>query len=201
MSDSEIEGRGGVNRIEAFSDGVIAIIVTIMVLEMKAPEEHGLQHLWALWPVFTAYVLSYAYVAIYWVNHHRLFAHAVRVTNDLLWSNIALLFTLSLVPFATAYLGEQHFSHDATLVYMGIMLLPSIAYVWLESVIRRTGRQDQVARDYYQHSLRKGAVASALYASGIALTFVTPWLGLACAALVALLWFLPKGPIDALFGG
>ncbi|MBB4097085.1 TMEM175 family protein [Sphingomonas kyeonggiensis] len=200
MSETE-EGRGGVNRVEAFSDGVIAIIITIMVLEMKAPEEHGLEHLWAMWPIFIAYVLSYAYVAIYWVNHHRLFAHAARISNALLWANIALLFTLSLVPFATAYLGEQHFSHDATLVYMCVMMLPSFAYVWLQSVIRRTGRQDAAAQDYHQHSLRKGMVASAIYASGIALTFVSPWAGLACAALVAILWFLPKGPIDALFGG
>ncbi len=123
---------------------------------MKAPEEHGLAHLWALWPVFTAYVLSYAYVAIYWVNHHRLFAHASRITNDLLWANIALLFTLSLVPFATAYLGEQHFSHDATLVYMCVMMLPSFAYVWLQSVIRRTGRQDEAAQAYHHRTLRKG---------------------------------------------
>jgi uncharacterized membrane protein len=194
------EGRGGVNRVEAFSDGVIAIIITIMVLEMKAPEEHGLAHLWALWPVFTAYVLSYAYVAIYWVNHHRLFAHASRITNDLLWANIALLFTLSLVPFATAYLGEQHFSHDATLVYMCVMMLPSFAYVWLQSVIRRTGRQDEAAQAYHHRTLRKGAVASAIYLSGIALTFASPWAGLACAAVVAVLWFLPKSPVDALFG-
>jgi len=200
MSETD-EGRGGVTRVEAFSDGVIAIIITIMVLEMKAPEEHGLQHIWALWPVFTAYVLSYAYVAIYWVNHHRLIGLATRVTNALVWSNILLLFTLSLVPFATAYLGEQHFSHDATLVYMGVMMLPSFAYVWLQTVVRRTGRQGEAAEEYHQRMLRKGLVCSAIYASGIALTFASPWAGLACAALVAVLWFLPKSPIDALFGG
>jgi uncharacterized membrane protein len=199
MSETD-EGRGGVKRVVASSDCVIANIITIMELVLKAPEEHGLEHLWALWPVFTAYVLSYAYVAIYWVNHHRMFAHATRITNALLWANIALLFTLSLVPFATAYLGEQHFSHDATLVYMCVMMLPSFAYVWLQSVIRRTGRQDEAAQAYHHRTLRKGAVASAIYASGIGLTFVAPWMGLACAGLVAVLWFLPKSPIDALFG-
>ncbi|MEP9357453.1 TMEM175 family protein [Sphingomonas sp. KR3-1] len=199
MNDTT-EGHGGVTRVEAFSDGVIAIIITIMVLEMKAPAEHGLQHLWALWPVFTAYVLSYAYVAIYWVNHHRMFSHATRITNALLWANIALLFTLSLVPFATAYLGEQHFSHDAALVYMCVMMLPSFAYVWLQTVIRRTGRQDDAAQSYHQRTLRKGAFAAAIYVAGIALTFASPWAGLACAALVAVLWFLPKSPLDALFG-
>lgn len=197
--DETSEGHGGVNRIEAFSDGVIAIVITIMVLEMKAPEEHGLAHLWALWPVFLAYVLSYAYVAIYWVNHHRMFAHATRVTNALVWSNIALLFALSLVPFATAYLGEQRFSREATILYMGVMMLPSFAYLWLQTVIRRTGRQDEVAQGYHASMLRKGAVASAIYACGIALSLVSPWMGLACAALVALLWFLPASPLDALF--
>jgi uncharacterized membrane protein len=196
----ETEGHGGVTRVEAFSDGVIAIIITIMVLEMKAPEEHGLQHLWALWPIFTAYVLSYAYVAVYWVNHHRLIAHATRVSNALVWSNMALLFALSLVPFATAYLGEQLFSHEATLLYMCVMLLPSFAYVWLQAVVRRTGRQDAAAQRYHQRTARKGLVASAIYLSGIALTFASPWAGLACAAIVAVLWFLPKSPLDALFG-
>jgi uncharacterized membrane protein len=195
------EGREGAKRVEAFSDGVIAIIVTIMVLEMHAPEEPGLEHLWALWPVFTAYALSYAYVAIYWVNHHRLFHHATHVTNGLLWSNIALLFTLSLVPFATAYLGEHHFSRDATLVYMAVMLLPSLTYRWLQTVIRGTGSQEDAARDYHQRSMRKGLAATIVYAAGFPLTFVSPWLGLGCAALVALFWFLPKSPLDELFSG
>ena len=196
----ETEGRAGVTRVEAYSDAVIAIIVTIMVLEMHAPEEHGWDALFHLWPVFTAYVLSFAYVSIYWVNHHRLFHHAVRVTNGLLWSNIALMFSLSLVPFATAYLGEQVFSRDATLVYMGIMMLPSVTYMWLERTIRRTGSQTPEAIAYHERALRKGAAASALYAGGIALTFVSPWLGLACAALVAIFWFLPQSALDRLFG-
>ena len=100
--------------MEASSDGVIAIIVTIMVLELHPPVAEGMDRLWTLWPVFLAYVLSYAYVAIYWVNHHRLFGHARHVTNALLWSNILLLFALSLVPFSTSYLGEHHFSRAAT---------------------------------------------------------------------------------------
>jgi uncharacterized membrane protein len=196
----EIEDQGGVARVEAFSDGVIAIVITIMVLEMKAPEEHGLEQLWHLWPVFLAYVLSYAYVAIYWVNHHRMFVHATRVTNALVWSNIALLFALSLVPFATAYLGEQRFSQVATTLYMSVMMLPAFAYVWLQSVIRRTGRQDVASQDYHRRTLHKGLVATLVYAAGIALSFVSPGAGLACAAIVALLWFLPKSPLDALFG-
>ncbi|MBC9031092.1 DUF1211 domain-containing protein [Sphingomonas sp. JC676] len=196
----ETEGRGGVTRVEAFSDGVIAIIITIMVLEMHAPKEPGLAHLWALWPVFTAYALSFAYVAIYWVNHHRMFHFASRVTNGLVWSNILLLFALSLVPFATAYLGEHAFSAEATLLYMCVMMLPACAYLWLQSEVRTTGRQDSVAQDYHRRMFRKGVATSAIYAVGIPLTFLSPWLGLACAALVAILWFLPKSPLDALFG-
>ena len=193
------EGREGAKRVEAFSDGVIAIIVTIMVLEMHAPHEPGLEHLWALWPVFTAYALSYAYVAIYWVNHHRMFHLATHVTNGLLWANIALLFALSLVPFATAYLGEHAFSREATLVYMCTMLLPSFAYVWLQTVIRRTDAQTEEAQDYHKRTMRKGLAATSVYALGIALTFVSPWLGLACAALVAIFWCLPTSPLDRLF--
>jgi uncharacterized membrane protein len=199
VMEDEVEGRAGVGRVEAFSDGVIAIIITIMVLEMKAPEAHGLAQLWPLWPVFTAYVLSYAYVAIYWVNHHRLFGHAVRVTNALLWANIALLFALSLVPFATAYLGEQRFSGEATTLYMAVMLLPSLAYFWLQLVIRRTGKQTEAARDYHRRTLRKGAAAGLVYAGGLGLSLVSPLLGLACAGLVAVFWFLPRSPLDAMF--
>jgi uncharacterized membrane protein len=198
---SETEGRAGVNRIEAFSDGVIAIIVTIMVLELHPPVADGMNHLWTLWPVFLAYVLSYAFVAIYWVNHHRLFSHAMRVTNALMWSNIALLFTLSLIPFTTAYLGEHHFSREATWLYLVSTLLPAIAYTLVQSVIRRTGQQGEAATVYHRQTTRKGLAATALYLSGLPLTFVSPWLGITCAAIVAVLWFFPNSPFDALFDG
>ena len=199
MAAGEEEGRAGVGRVEAFSDGVIAIIVTIMVLELHPPVAERFDALWSLWPVFLAYVLSYAYVAIYWVNHHRLFAHATRVGNALVWSNMLLLFALSLVPFSTAYLGEHHFSRDATWLYLGTMLFPALAYTWLQATIRRTGRQDQRARDYYIRSTRKGLFAVGLYVLGVALTAVSPWLGIACAALVAAFWILPASRIDVWF--
>lgn len=198
MTD-EVEGRPGVGRVEAFSDGVIAIIVTIMVLELRPPVAEGLDKLWTLWPVFVAYGLSYAYVAIYWVNHHRLFGHASRVTNGLLWSNMLLLFTLSLVPFSTSYLGEHHFSREATWLYLTTMLLPSLAYAWLQNVINRTGQQGRGAEEYYAAATRKGVVATLIYAVGIPLTLVSPWLGIACAVIVAILWFLPHSRIDRLF--
>ena len=193
------EGRHGVGRIEAFSDGVVAIIVTIMVLELHPPVSAGMDKLWTLWPIFLAYVLSYAYVAIYWVNHHRLFSHATRITNGLIWANMLLLFALSLVPFSTSYLGEHHFSRDATIVYLVSLLPPAAAYVWLQWTIRWTGRQGEAARLYHRRTMRKGALATCLYLLGIPLSFVSPWLGIACAATVALLWLLPKSPIDRLF--
>lgn len=193
------EGRPGVGRVEAFSDGVIAIIVTIMVLELHPPVAEGLARLWALWPVFLAYMLSYAYVAIYWANHHRLFSHATRVTNGLVWSNMLLLFALSLVPFSTSYLGEHHLSREATWLYLATMLLPAVAYTWLQAVIRRTGDGSGRAQAYHAATTRKGMVATGLYALGIPLTFLSPWLGIACAGTVAILWFLPQSRIDRLF--
>jgi len=199
--DDHLERQEGVNRVEAFSDGVLAIIITIMVLELKVPEEDALDALWRLWPIFLAYALSYAYVAIYWVNHHRLIGHARIVTSGLLWSNMALLFTLSLVPFSTAYLGEHHFSRQATLVYLVTMLLPSLAYAWLQHVIRLTGARGRSSREYYLATGRKGAAATVVYAAGMPLSFVSPWLGIACAALVAVFWMLPWGPLDRLFLG
>ena len=195
----DTEGRPGVGRVEAFSDGVIAIIVTIMVLELHPPVSRNMDKLWSLWPVFFAYALSYLYVALYWSNHHRLFSHARLVTNQLIWSNMALLFSLSLVPFATAYLGEQHFGRDATLVYLVAMLVPSLSYAWLQRVIRTTGVRGARATRYHETMLRKGLFAIVLYIVGIPLTFVSPWLGIACAMLVAIFWFLPNSPLDAVF--
>ena len=186
-------------RVEAFSDGVVAIIVTIMVLELHPPVADGLDRLWGLWPVFLAYLLSFAYVAIYWINHHRLFAQATRATNALIWSNMVLLFTLSLVPFSTAYLGEHHFSREATWLYLVTMILPAFAYSGLHAIITRTGRQDAPARRYYSLYARKGLAAVAVYALGMILTAASPWAGITCAALVALFWCLPTGRVDRLF--
>ena len=198
MSDAG-EGRPGVGRVEAFSDGVVAIIVTIMVLELHPPVAERFGALWTLWPTFLAYVLSYAYVAIYWVNHHRLFGHATRVTNALIWSNMLLLFALSLMPFSTSYLGEHHFSRAATWLYLGTALFPACAYTWLQSAIARTGRQDASARAYYKMYTRKGLVAVGIYLLGVVLTAGSPWLGIACAALVAAFWILPASRVDRWF--
>ncbi|WP_052215889.1 TMEM175 family protein [Sphingomonas sp. ERG5] len=199
-ADSDEEGPPGVGRVEAFSDGVVAIIVTIMVLELHPPISEGMDKLWTLWPVFLAYILSYAYVAIYWVHHHRLFTHARHVCNGLIWSNMLLLFALSLVPFSTSYLGEHHFNREATLIYLVTMILPAFAYIWLQSTIRVTGNQSAAAKTYHRQTGRKGLFATLVYLLGIVLTlFVSPWLGIGCAAIVAIFWVLPRSPLDRLF--
>ena len=198
--EQDREGQPGVGRVEAFSDCVLAIIITIMVLELKAPEQPGLEHLWRMWPIFSAYALSFAYVGIYWVNHHRLFSHAKLVSNALVWFNLFLLFALSLIPFTTAYLGTQHFSRDATLVYLASMLFPSLSYTPLQHVIRTTGSKSKIAETYHRQTMRKGLVATAIYIVGVPLTFISPWLGIGSALLVAVLWFLPRSPIDDWFG-
>ena len=197
--DEDSERGAAVGRVEAFSDGVIAIIVTIMVLDLRAPHDEGWAPLLALWPVLLAYMLSYAYVAIYWVNHHRLFSHAKVVTNRLLWANMGLLFALSLVPFATAYLGQHHFSRDAVLLYLATMLAPAVFYQWLQGDIRASGHDDRAAAVYHRATMRKGVLAMAIYAAGLGLAFVAPWLGVAAAAVVAMLWFLPQSGIDRVF--
>jgi len=193
------ETHGSLSRLEAFSDGVIAIIITIMVLELHAPHDDGWAPLIALWPVLSAYLLSFIYVAIYWLNHHRLLAHARRVTNRMLWNNMALLFTLSLVPFATAYLGTHHFSRDATLIYMGIMLTTAVSYMHLQNDIRRHGDQSPAAKAYHRAMDRKGFISILLYLAGFALAFWLPALSIACAGAVALLWFMPASPLDRFF--
>ena len=200
IEDNDIEdGPLGVGRIEAFSDGVIAIIITIMVLDLHAPTAPGLLPLWHLWPTMVAYGLSYAYVAIYWVNHHRMFSLARISTNGLLWSNITLLFALSLVPFSTAYLGAQHISTTATQVYIATLLLPALTYVWLQKTIRKTGSQSRQAQLYHLATTRKGLAGTAIYILGLILAGWYPWAGIACAGLVALAWVLPFSRLNSLF--
>ena len=201
MTDEKLEGRAGVSRIEAFSDGVLAIILTIMVLELHAPEEDGPMALFHLWHQIFAYVLSYLYIAIYWVNHHRLFSHARSVTNSLLWSNIALLFTLSILPFTTAFVGKHLSSAFASAVYLASLLGPAGAYYWLQQVIQRSGAQDAETQSYHRATTRKGLAAAAIYALAIPLCYVSSGIGLTLAGLVALFWVLPWGPLDRLFMG
>jgi len=177
-------------RLEAFSDGVIAIIITIMVLELKVPHGHDFQAVVPLLPVFLGYVLSFIYVGIYWNNHHHLFQAAERVNGPILWTNLHLLFWLSLIPFVTGWMGENHFTELPTALYGVILFMSSVAYWWLQcAIIKEHGRDSRIARalglDW------KGKLSPVLYLSAVGMTFVDVRLANAIYVLVAAMWFIP----------
>ncbi len=178
------------------TDGVVAIIITIMVLELKAPAGADFAALKQDWPVFLSYALSFGYIAIYWNNHHHYFHLVRRVNGAVLWANFHLLFWLSLVPFTTAWMGEHDFAPFPTAVYGLSLLMPSIAFLVLQHVVIRAEPGSVLGallgRDF------KGTVSPLLYASGIALSFFVPWAGLCCYLAVALLWVVPDRRIEKL---
>jgi len=183
------------NRLEAFSDGVLAIIITIMVLELKAPHGVKLDALKPLLPAFLSYVLSYIYLGIYWNNHHHLLHTVKQVSGGILWANLHLLFWLSLFPFATAWIGENHVDSMPTAFYGVILLMAAIAYYILQrAIIAKQGPESLLAaaigRDW------KGKLSPALYLAAIPLSFVYPWIGNAVYVFVALLWFVPDRRIE-----
>lgn len=182
-------------RMEAFSDGVIAVIITIMVLEMKSPHGANLAALWPLVPVFLSYVLSFVYVGIYWNNHHHLLHAAQHVEGGVLWGNLHLLFWLSLIPFATAWMGENEFAAWPVAVYGGVLLLAAIAYfVLTKMLVVHHGRGSKLASSIGND--RKGRVSVVVYAAAIPLAFVQPWISCACYALVAVMWLVPDPRIE-----
>ena len=178
------------NRLEAFSDGVLAIIITIMVLELKVPHGDGFAALKPLLPVFLSYVLSFLYVGIYWNNHHHLLKAVRRVNGAMMWANLHLLFWLSLFPFVTGWVGENQFTTAPTVLYGAVLLLAGIAYKILQTIIvAAEGCESKLAaaigRDF------KGTLSPALYALGIAVSFFLPWLAGCIYVLVALMWLIP----------
>ncbi len=183
------------NRLEAFSDGVIAIIITIMVLELKVPDGRTLHDLQALWPKFLSYLLSFVYLGIYWNNHHHLLHTLHRVNGAVMWANLHLLFWLSVIPFATAWMGESAFAPEPMSLY-GVGLLAS-AWSWVllqRSIIRLEGPDSALARAV--GSDRKGLLSQALYVAGIPLAFLHPALSGACYVAVALIWLVPDQRIE-----
>ena len=186
----------GKGRLEAFSDGVIAIIITIMVLELKVPHGSDLASLAPLLPVFLSYVLSFVYVGIYWNNHHHMLQAARKVSGSVLWANLHLLFWLSLVPFATAWMGENHFAALPTAMYGVVLLMAAIAY-WIlqQRIIAVEGHDSLLARATGNDF--KGRLSPLFYLSGIALAFVQPWLSCALYVLVALAWLVPDRRIES----
>ena len=183
------------SRLEAFSDGVIAVIITIMVLEMKVPHGTELDALVPMWPVFLAYVISYIYVGIYWNNHHHLMHAIDHVTGGILWANLHLLFWLSLVPFSTAWMSEHHFPPVPTAFYGLVLLAAAIAYYILQTTLLR-GEGEQSRLRVALGSDVKGKISPLLYCLGIGLSFVDRWLGLAVYVAVALIWLVPDRRVE-----
>ena len=183
------------DRLLAFSDGVIAIIVTIMVLDLKVPQDPSPAALVAVAPVFFSYVMSFVYVAIYWNNHHHFFHMVRHVTGGVLWANLHLLFWLSLLPFTTGWMGENHFAPFPTAIYGVALLMPALAWYLMQTVlIRSQGKQSALARVLGPDL--KGKLSPFLYASGIGLAFVDPRLANGMYVLVALMWLVPDRRIE-----
>jgi uncharacterized membrane protein len=183
------------NRLEAFSDGVLAIIITIMVLELRVPHGETLDALRPLVPTFLSYVLSFVYIGIYWNNHHHMLHTATRVSGPMLWANLHLLFWLSLFPFATGWMGENHFAAMPTALYGLVLLMAAIAYWLLEqTIIAAEGPasvlQRAVGRDW------KGKLSPVLYGIAIAATFMRPWVAQAIYVFVAIFWLVPDPRIE-----
>jgi uncharacterized membrane protein len=182
-------------RLEAFSDAVIAIILTIMVLELKVPHGATWHDLEPVLPHFLTYVLSFVYLGIYWNNHHHMFQVTGRINGAILWANLHLLFWLSLVPFATGWMGENSFEAVPTAVYGVVLLLAGVAYFILQSaIIANEGRDSQLAQAVGKDF--KGKVSPVLYAVAIAAAFARPWASHAIYAAVALLWLVPDRRIE-----
>ena len=183
------------NRLLAMTDGVVAIIITIMVLELKAPVGEDLSALRELWPVFFGYVLSFIYVAIYWNNHHHYFHLVPRVNGSVLWANFHLLFWLSLIPFSTAWLGEHPFTPVPTALYGVSLLMPALAWLTMQKVIIRSQGENSPMRAFLGRDV-KGTVSALLYATGILLSFAAPWAALICYGVVTCMWLIPDRRIE-----
>lgn len=192
MADSNTNSQMTSARLEAFSDGVIAVIITIMVLELHVPHEDGLAGLWSVAPRLAVYLLSFFMVGIYWINHHELIRRTESVDYRVLWANLIFLFVLSLVPYFVDYLDEKNFSTFATLLYEGVMLAAGLAFFVLRWSVMR--------RQWYAGSLRKQdtselwkhGVSLAMYLVAIAMAFYRPWISLVITGLVTLVWVVPE---------
>jgi uncharacterized membrane protein len=183
------------DRLEAFSDGVIAILITIMVLELRVPEDGSWSALRAELPVLLAYVLSFVYLGIYWNNHHHMLSAVRRVSGLTLWANLHLLFWLSLVPFVTGWMSENHFPPAPTAVYGIVLLAAAAAYYLLQGALLRAGRDNSLLATAIGRDL-KGKLSPLLYCLGIGLALANRWLGIAVYVLVALIWLTPDRRVE-----
>ena len=185
----------GKTRLEAFSDGVLAIVITIMVLELKVPHGESLAVLTPLWGVFLSYVLSFVYIGIYWNNHHHMLHTVHRVTGGILWANLHLLFWLSLVPFVTGWMGENHFASLPAAMYGVVLLMCALAYFILQQAIIASQGPGSVLKRAVGGDW-KGYLSPVLYVTGIAVSMPLPWLAVAIYAGVAIMWLVPDRRIE-----
>lgn len=183
------------DRLEAFSDGVLAIIITIMVLELRPPLRANWSALVPLLPVFLSYVLSFVFLSIYWNNHHHLFQAIEQVNGSVLWANMHLLFWLSLIPFVTGWMGENNFASEPVALYGVVLLLSAIAYFILVRVLIRLHGQDSVLGRAIGGDL-KGKISPVIYFAAIPVALVAPWMAFALYVLVAIIWLVPDRRIE-----
>jgi uncharacterized membrane protein len=183
------------NRLEAFSDGVLAIIITIMVLELKVPHDSSFHALLELAPVFMSYVLSFIYVGIYWNNHHHMLQLVKKVNGKVLWANLHLLFWLSLFPFATAWMGENHFETLPVAVYGCVMFMAAMAYFILERTLANLHGPDSDFSSAFKGHV-KDITSTLIYLVAIGGSFISPLIGVACYVLVAVIWFIPDSRVE-----
>jgi uncharacterized membrane protein len=185
----------GKGRLEAFSDGVMAIIITIMVLEMKVPHDDTMEELLKIGPVFMSYVLSFVYIGIYWNNHHHLMHATQKISGGAMWANNHLLFWLSLMPFASGWMGENHFAKWPVIVYGVVLIMNSIAYyILVRCLLKANGKDSTLAKAL--GSDLKGKVSTVIYAVGIAVAFFNTWISLALYMVVAIMWLVPDSRIE-----
>ena len=188
------------SRLEAFSDGVIAIIITIMVLELRAPHEPSLTALQPLWPAFASYVVSFVYVGIYWNNHHHLWQAVDHVNGPVLWANLHLLFWLSLFPFVTSWAGESGFATVPVAIYGAVLLCAGVAYsILVRTLVGLHGRSSLLARAVGADF--KGNISLVIYIAAIALAFLQPWFSCALYVVVAIIWLVPDRRIERVISG
>lgn len=190
----------GKNRMEAFFDGVVAIIITIMVLEMKVPHGDSIETLSPLVPVLLSYVLSFLYLGIYWNNHHHMMHASRKATGSMLWANMHLLFWLSLIPFTTGWMGENHFAALPAAAYGVVLLMAALAYWILQQRIIASQGEGSVLKKAIGNDW-KGRLSPVLYVAAIALAFLSPWISMAIYVFVALTWIVPDRRIERILGG
>lgn len=182
-------------RLEAFSDGVLAIVITIMVLELKVPDGSNFTTLQPLIPKFLSYILSFIYLGIYWNNHHHLFQAIEKVNGKVLWANLTLLFTLSLIPFTTAWMGENHFEKNPVALYGINLLFCAITFLILQkSAIKHEGKNSKIGKAIQSNT--KEIISILLYIIGVVSSFFYPIIGIICYALVAIIWIIPDSRIE-----